>query len=154
MAIPPVDTVGASPAGSIGPARVIFEGSPSWKAQFWSYVLAWTLCLVLVGFVWLLVLHLRRKNTRYKITERSIDYEVGVFSKKIETLQLWRVRDLAFRQSVTERMMGVARIHILTTDASDPELVLRGLPGSRELFEGVKEATEVARQQRVMGVIE
>lgn len=153
MTTPPVmETAGAVPVS--GPAKLIFEGSPSWKAQFWSYVFAVITSLVIVGLVWLLVLHLKRKNTRYKITDRSIDYEVGIFTRKIETLQLWRVKDLTFHQGFAERMMGVARIHVVTTDASDHELVLRGLPGSRELFESVKEAAEVSRQHRVMGVVE
>ncbi|MCC7540827.1 MAG: PH domain-containing protein [Deltaproteobacteria bacterium] len=154
MATPPPTEVAAGAQAPVGPATVIFEGSPSWKASFWSYVFAVILSLVLIGLVWLLVLHLKRKNTRYKITDRSIDYEIGIFTRRIETLPLWRVRDISFQQGVMERMMGVARIRILTTDTTDHELTLRGLPGSRELFDKVKEAAEVSRQQRVMGVVE
>src|SRR3954464_11441178 len=81
-----------APAGgaAIQPAVVIFEGSPSWKAWFWQYLSAGVLALALVGLVWMGILNVRRKSRRYRITTRTIDYEVGVFGKRVETLQLWR----------------------------------------------------------------
>jgi membrane protein YdbS with pleckstrin-like domain len=136
------------------PALVIYEGAPSWKAWFWSYVAAFVLSLAVIGLVWILVLHLTRKASRYKLTDRTIDYESGVFSKQIETLQLWRVQDIDFQQSLLERILGIARIRVFTKDVTDPELVLRGLPASREIFDKLKDATELARQQRVIGLVE
>ena len=136
------------------PAVVIYEGYPSWKAWFWSYLLAGVLSLALVGLVWMLVLNLRRKARRYRITDRTIDYEVGVFSKRLETMQLWRVHDLDFRQSFLDRLLGIATIHVFAKDVTDPEIVLRGLPASREIFDRLKDACDIARQQRVIGVVE
>lgn len=135
-------------------ARSIFEGTPSWKAWFWSYVAAIILSLALVGLIWLAMLEWRRKSLRYRITERTIDYEAGLLSRRLETLQLWRVRDLDLRQSFMDRLLGVAEIRVFTKDTSDPELVLRGLPASREVFEALKDAAELSRQQRVLGVVE
>ena len=147
---------GAPPygAGAMQPAALIYEGAPSWKAWFWSYVFAGLLAPVLVGLIWMGVLNLRRKNRRYRITSRTIDYEMGVFSKTVETLQLWRVKDIDFRQSVMERMLGIATIHVFTSDLTDPEIIIRGLPASREIFDRLKDACELARQQRVVGVVE
>jgi len=145
----------APPAPSHQQARVLFEGSPSWKAWFWQYVLAWILAIVLVGLVWVLVLHLVRKATKYKVTTASIDTEVGVFSRRIETLQLWRIKDIDFQQSFWERILGVARIFVFTKDVTDPVLTIVGLPGSRDLFDQLKEAIETARQSRnLMGIVE
>jgi uncharacterized membrane protein YdbT with pleckstrin-like domain len=118
------------------------------------YVMAGVLCVVLVGIVWMLILNWKRKSLRYKITERTIDYETGLLSRRIETLQLWRVQDIDFRQSLIQRMLGVAEIHIFTKDRTDAELVLRGLAGAREVFEELKNAAELARQQRVVGLVQ
>ncbi|WP_437929113.1 PH domain-containing protein [Sorangium sp. So ce291] len=146
--------VGSALAPSPGGARVIFEGTPSWKAWFWSYVAAGVLSLVLVGLVWLGILHWRRKSLHYKITDRTIDYEAGLLTRRVETLQLWRVHDIDLRQTFLERLLDIAEIRVFTRDASDPELVIRGLPASRELFEALKNAAELARQQRVLGVVQ
>jgi membrane protein YdbS with pleckstrin-like domain len=137
-----------------GPPRVIFDGAPSWKAWFWSYVFAGILSIALVGLVWIAILNWMRKSRKYRVTERNIDYEVGMLSKRIETLQLWRVHDLDFSQSFVERMLGIARIQIFTKDVTDPVLVLKGLPASRDIFDQLKDAAELARQQRVIGIVE
>lgn len=140
--------------GQLQPAMILYEGSPSWKAWFWSYVFAGVLSVALVGLVWMAILNLKRKSHRYKLTSRTIDYEDGVFSKRVETLQLWRVKDLDFRQSLLERMLGIATIHVFTSDVTDPEILIRGLPASREIFDRLKDACDLARQQRVVGVVE
>jgi len=142
------------PRSAMAPALVIFEGYPSWKAWFWSYFAAGVLSLALVGLVWLFFLNLRRKGRRYRITDRTVDYEVGLFTRRVETLQLWRIHDLDFRQGVLDRMLGIATIHIFAKDVTDPEIVLRGLPASREIFDRLKDACEIARQARVVGVVE
>ena len=97
---------------------------------------------------------MQRKGRRWRITNRTIDYEVGVFSKRVETLQLWRVKHIDFRQSFMERLLGIATIHVLTNDLADAELCIRGLPASREIFDRLKDACNLARQQRVVGVVE
>ncbi len=171
------------PPAALGPAQTIFEGAPSWKAWFWSHILAGVLilaavalawigflskftpltplqtligigALVLAALVWLLVLTLIRKSSRYRITSRNLDTEHGIISKQIETLQLWRVRDLDFRQSFTDRLLGIAQIRVFTADVSDPEIILKGLPASRDIFDKLKDAAELARQQRVVGIVE
>ncbi len=144
---------GPAPAAPLA-RQVIFEGTPSWKAWFWSYMAAGVLSLAVVGLIWLGILHWRRKSIRYKITDRTIDYELGVLSRRVETLQLWRVQDLDLRQGLMDRVLGVAEIRIFTKDASDPEMVLRGLPASREIFEALKNAAELSRQQRVVGLVQ
>ncbi|EYF05536.1 PH domain-containing protein [Chondromyces apiculatus] len=143
---------GASTA--LGAPRVVYEGTPSWKAWFWSYVAAGILSLVVVGLIWMAVLHWKRKSIHYKITDRTIDYEAGLLSRRVETLQLWRVQDLDMQQTFMERLLGVAQIRVFTKDTTDPELVLRGLPASRDIFEALKGAAELSRQQRVVGLVE
>ena len=165
-----------------GPATTIFKGAPAWKGQFWSVVAAallivvglaaapalhmaadveWTPALIAaavvagLGLVWSLVLWGTRSTLTFHVTTRAIDVESGLLSKNIETLQLWKVRDIEFRQTLTDRLLGVARIRIFTQDVTSPQILLWGLPGSRTLFERLKEAIEIARQTRnVIGVVE
>lgn len=145
---PQAAAVQRAPEG-MGLARVVYEGTPSWKASFWTYVLTAPVFFLVWPF-----LNWSRKSTRYRITDRTVDVERGIFSKVIDTLQLWRVRDLEYRQTLLERMLGIARILVYTTDKTDPELVIAGLPASRELFDRLKDSAELARQQRVVGVVE
>ena len=165
------------------PAAVtIFKGAPSWKAQFWSVVaaaalgvgglcgapilhlsfaVAWNWALIEgavalgLGGSWLLYLWAARATLKFLITTRAIDVESGLFSKNIETLQLWRVRDLEFHQTMTDRLLGVSRVQLFTHDETTPQLLLWGLPGSRRIFEQLQDALEIARRSRnVIGLVE
>ena len=81
--------------------------------------------------------------------------EEGVFARRINTLQLWRVRDVVFEQSLTQRMLGVASIRLLAHDDASPKVLLSGLANGREVFEEVKLAIDLARQSRnVVGLVE
>jgi uncharacterized membrane protein YdbT with pleckstrin-like domain len=138
----------AAPRPAARPPQVLYAGSPSWKAFFWRYVL---LTPTIVGWF---VLQWWRRSRRVQITDRHIDTEEGMISRRIETLQLWRVRDIDWTQSLLDRMLGVATIHVYGTDRTDPHLLLRGLPSDRALFDRLKESVELSRQQRVVGLVE
>ena len=152
-AAPPMALAG--PAQPPAAAAVLFRGSPSWKAYFFQYVLACLLAPAVVGLVWLLILHLKRTSTRYAISATTLDIESGILSRSIDTLQLWRVRDLEFSQSLWNRILGIASIRVFTKDASDPELRIVGLPGSRAIFDQLKDAIEESRRSRnLLGIVE
>ena len=75
--------------------------------------------------------------------------------RRIETLQLWRIKDIDFQQTFWDRILGVARIFVFTKDVTTPVLTIVGLPGSRALFDQMKDAIEAARQSRnLMGIVE
>jgi uncharacterized membrane protein YdbT with pleckstrin-like domain len=106
------------------------------------------------AFGWL-YLTLMRRSLHYRITTRTIDIESGILSKKIETLQLWKVRDIEFVQSLLDRMLSIAHINIVTHDVTNPKLVLWGLPDSRAIFDKLKDSIDLARQSRnVVGLME
>lgn len=176
----------AAASGAGGPparleTRILFEGSPSWRAGLWPYVGAVTLALgglglaifllaqywkdkiyslgglvlLVAGVGWFLYLHLDRRATHVRISNQTIDLERGLFGRSIETIQLWRVRDIDFEQTFGERILGIARIRVVSHDQMQPTLVLRGLPGSRQLFTDLRDAIAIARQARnVVGVVD
>jgi uncharacterized membrane protein YdbT with pleckstrin-like domain len=164
---------------------VLFEGSPSWRSRFWSYVglvagvlggavlaglskvqpagrtppaphvTVWVgLGLLGAGALVLLVMELLRRAERVRISTQTIDMESGILSKRIQTLQLWRVREIDYAQSLGERILRISRIHIGAGEKL-PELVLRGLPSKRDLFLALRDAVGIARQSKnVLGLVE
>lgn len=163
-------------------AVTLYEGAPSWKAWFSRYAgvallaslalgaplalhlaaaWAWSLAaipLAVLGLAAIALLahtELRRRLTRYRITTRTIDVETGLLSRTIDTLQLWRVRDVQFEQRLAERMLGLATIRVFTSSADKPEVVLRGLGDARKVFDDVKAAVDASRRSgNVMGIVE
>lgn len=117
----------------------MFNGTlPAW----WHWWL--TAAFLVAGLVVLLVPLIMTRSIRYRVTNYRINWERGLFGKDIDTLELWHVEDLKFRQSIFQRMMGVGTITIMTHDDTTPNLVLRSVPNARYLFETL--------QQRVIAV--
>jgi hypothetical protein len=110
-----------------------------------------TLALIAAGLLCFLVPWLWTKRIRYRISNYRIDYERGLLSRRIDTLELWHVEDISFNQSLIDRIMGVGDIKVISHDDTTPQLLLKGLPNPRPLFESLKQRIIAVKRQR--GVI-
>jgi uncharacterized membrane protein YdbT with pleckstrin-like domain len=128
--------------------ELIWEGRPTWKAWAGRWIAGWVLLPILVGLALLVSVWLRTRSIRWKLTSRRIEIETGFFSKKVDTLELWRVRDVEFSQSIIDRMVGVSCLSITAHDGSSPILQIRGAPGDRAVYDRLMTALMQARQQR------
>jgi membrane protein YdbS with pleckstrin-like domain len=91
------------------------------------------------------------KRNRFKITNYRIDFEHGLITTNIDTLELWHVNDVRMRQGPLDKLFGVGSIHITSDDRSTPELELRSVSDPRPLFENLKQRVIAVKRQR--GVI-
>ena len=128
--------------------EVLWEGRPSWRAWAVRWIAGWVLLPVLVGLFLLVPVWLRTRSKRWKLTSKRVEVESGFLSKRIDTLELWRVRDVEYRQSLVDRMAGVACIFVTAHDGSQPALEIRGIPGDRAIYDKLMAAVMDARQQR------
>jgi uncharacterized membrane protein YdbT with pleckstrin-like domain len=128
--------------------ELIWEGRPMWKAWAGKWILGWVLLPVLVGAFLLVQVWIGTRSKRWKLTSRRIEVEKGWLSKQIDTLELWRIRDIEFRQSLMDRMVGVASLVITAHDDRDPVMEIRGGPPDRAVYDRLMSAVMQARQQR------
>jgi hypothetical protein len=167
----------SSPPPQVPPHRpaddqeeVYFDGSPLLRGHV-GRVLGWGLIgagaiaagVLLKGVLWLSVVlvvlglltffipAILARTVRYRITNYRIDYERGLLSRRIDTLELWHVEDLSFSQSLLDRITGVGNIKIISHDPTTPELQMRGLPNPRALFTSLQQRIIAVKRQR--GVI-
>jgi membrane protein YdbS with pleckstrin-like domain len=162
--------------------KVLYAGSPSWRAFFREYAIISTLTIavpfvgywlageagastftrllalaipLLCGVLALFALHVYRTSKVFRVTTTNIESEYGVLSKKIDVLELWRCRDVRYQQSLFDRILGIAHIAIFTADVTTPQLNIPGLPASRQLFEKIRDSIEIQRQARnVVGFVQ
>ncbi|HEY4239037.1 MAG TPA: PH domain-containing protein [Kofleriaceae bacterium] len=159
--------------------RTIYEGVPSWKAYLGYYVVGiiggLVVCLILSRMrddgsamtklmnvlipaaavaVFFVGLTLFRKSVRFRVTNTVIETERGMLSRRIDVLQLWRCRDVRYKQNIVDRLLGIAHIEVWAQDATTPHLEIVGMPASRKLFEQLRDSIEIQRQAKnVYGVV-
>ncbi len=93
------------------------------------------------------------KNRRFRVTNDRIEVERGVFTRSLFNLDLWRVQDLAYHQNLIQRILGLGRIHVLTSDKDSPTLSIGPLHRARELYAQLKRAQlDADRRRGVMRV--
>ena len=105
-------------------------------------------------FVFFIGVNLARRSTKFRVTNTVIETEKGMLSKSIDVLQLWRCRDVRYKQSVFDRILGIAHVEVFAQDQTTPHLEIVGMPASRQLFEQLRDSIEIQRQAKnVYGVV-
>lgn len=111
-------------AGLLGLIALHF--SMGWKDQNW---LVWVYAAALVipalwiagGYLvdWL--------TTRYRVTSHRLFEEKGLLSRTIHELELIRVDDVFVSQNLIQRIFNVGNVTVISTDATNPRMVLEGI---------------------------
>jgi uncharacterized membrane protein YdbT with pleckstrin-like domain len=98
---------------------------------------------IMFGYVWLSV-----GSLRFTITTRIVEREQGILMKKIDTLDLGRVKDVEMTQSLMQRMLGLGSIQIISGDRVNPDLVIEDLHNPRPIYEKLRNAVIEMSQRR------
>ncbi|MCX5748343.1 MAG: PH domain-containing protein, partial [Proteobacteria bacterium] len=157
-----------------GDRKTLYEGVPSWKAYMGYYFAVGILGVIVIAItnkvsgadaslkakflntaipvalaaVFLFGLHLWRKSIKFRVSTTVIETERGLLSKSIDVLQLWRCKDVRYRQNLIDRILSIAHVEIFTSDSTTPHLEIVGMPASRQLFEQIRDSIELQRQAR------
>jgi uncharacterized membrane protein YdbT with pleckstrin-like domain len=129
----------------IGPLLLRFT-SLDVRIPWWLLLAFAVLGLIVIGFPVLML-----RSVRYRVSNYRIDFERGLISKNIDTLELWHVEDVKLHQSLLDRILGCGTITVISKDDTTPRLDLCGLPNPRPLFETLKQRIIAVKRQR--GVI-
>jgi uncharacterized membrane protein YdbT with pleckstrin-like domain len=100
----------------------------------------------LLWSAYLLLTFAGRIAVRYTLTPQRLEIERGVLGKRYESLELWRVRDVVLEQTLLERLRGVGRITVLSSDQLEPNLEVGPVPQARRLYDDLRDAVTAARK--------
>ncbi|HEX6882439.1 MAG TPA: PH domain-containing protein [Planctomycetota bacterium] len=93
---------------------------------------------LLPGLVALARALLRRFTLRYRLTNQRLFTDRGLLRRDHDELELIRVDDVSVRQNVLQRLFGVGTVRVLSTDASNPELLMEGIVRPLEVKEQLR----------------
>lgn len=130
--------------------EVLFDGSPALVPGVGLLLL----CVLTLGLA-LPFLWFRAKAKHYKITSQRIVVEVGLFSKTMEQVDLYRITDYVVERPFGQRIMGTGNLVLEAIDSTSPVLRLDALKTDVvALYEKLRVATEAAKQKRGVRVLD
>ena len=130
--------------------ETLWSGTSSQIKNLGIYVL----CLLVIPIPWAIARWLVVKTTTYRLTTERLITERGIFNKTIDTLELYRVRDMQITQPFTQRLFGLQTIHLLTADTTTPSVVVDHIPVSVGLPDKLRAQIEETRMQKRVRTID
>lgn len=125
----------------------VWSGAPSqWQNLGW-----WLSCLLILPIPYALWRWLVVSNTRYVLTDQRLKSSRGVFNRVTDDLELYRIKDTRFQQSVWQRMVGIGDIELSTSDATSPLVRLGNIGNAdavRDTLRGLVEKRRDAKRVR------
>lgn len=105
------------------------------------------LALVIPLFMWLLRWWVT-KCTRYELTSQRLRIRTGVLNKKVEELELFRVKDYTMEQPFLLRLVGLGNLTMVTSDATCPTVAMRAIAGIEDVREKLRQAVQRERDRK------
>jgi hypothetical protein len=87
-------------------------------------------------------------STQYEVTSQRIKVTRGMLGKKADETELIRIKDVRVDQGITDRGFGIGDITITTSEANQPELVLRKVARPDEVKEIIRRAVRQEKERR------
>lgn len=146
----PAPNPALSPTPPPADEEVLFEGRPAVVASLGHLLLA----LLTVGLGWV-YLWLRSLSLHYKVTTQRVVIDRGLFSKRLDQIDLYRVQDYVAERPLGQRMLGTGNLVLQSGDKSTPEVRLDHLKTDVvQLYERVRQATEHEKRRRGVRVVD
>jgi uncharacterized membrane protein YdbT with pleckstrin-like domain len=128
----------------------LFAGHPALLPGIGALLLSiLTLGLALLYYLW------RSRSLHYRITSQRVVIESGILSKKMEQIDLYRIRDYVVERPFGQRLMGTGNILLEAMDSTTPKLRVDGLKTDVvQLYEQLRVLTEADKKMRGVRLIE
>lgn len=88
------------------------------------------------------------KCTTYELTTQRLRIRAGILNKKVDELELFRVRDYSMEQPLMLRMVGLGNLTLVTSDATTPTVAMRAIPGVEAVREKLRNAVQNERDRK------
>jgi uncharacterized membrane protein YdbT with pleckstrin-like domain len=88
------------------------------------------------------------KCTAYELTSQRLRIRTGILNKKVDELELFRVKDYSMEQPFLLRLVGLGNLTMVTSDATTPTVSIRAISGVEAVREKLRNAVQAERDRR------
>ncbi len=128
--------------------KVIWEGHPHHTINLPVYIICGLFCWLFVPLLYAFYVWYENRSINYELTTERLLISTGIFSRKTEELELYRVKDLSIEEPFFMRLLNLANIKLTTSDKTLPEVVIIGVEDARELKDEIRKHVELLRDKK------
>jgi membrane protein YdbS with pleckstrin-like domain len=121
-----------------------FVGFLSLSVSFWVIVVAWLVGAVLYGW--------RRFGVHYELTSQRFIHQTGILTRATDRIEVIDIDDVSFTQGPVQRMFGVGRITITSSDRSHPLLHMIGIADVKSVAGLIDDVRRKERRRRSLHI--
>ncbi len=119
------------------------------QTDYWT---GWAgIAMLFASGVWLAYRMMELKRIRYEVSPNRIEFARGIFSRKIDNLDVYRIVDVKLHRSLLDCLTGVGSVTLITRDETDPTFEFEKIKDPKTLYDFIKKASLVA--DRKQGVV-
>ena len=94
---------------------------------------------------------LRGRTTKFTLTDQRLIVSEGIFTKKTNETELYRVRDTSIEEPFFYRMFGVGNVIIYSTDEAEGKLHFNAYNKPHWIKDQIRNNAEICRQKKRWG---
>ncbi len=132
---------------TVPPEEIIWSGTPSHWTNFGRYVVCGLFFWLVIPIFVAAYYFLKILTTKWTLTNQRLRKRKGILTKKIDEIELYRVKDTQLVQPLLGRIVHIGNVKLLTSDKSQPDEVLEGVRDPVEVREILRDLTEAARRR-------
>lgn len=92
--------------------------------------------------------HLPGAGIRYRVGEEQLVCERGLFCRRVDYMELYRIVDFQEHQSLLQQLCGLKTVVILSTDRNSPKLDLIGIRRGNDIVAIIRERVEINKRKK------
>jgi uncharacterized membrane protein YdbT with pleckstrin-like domain len=132
----------------------VWQGGPSQRVNLGLFIVCGLFFWTVVPLFFILAAYLKTKSTRYEITTQRLRITSGVFSRRVDEIELYRVKDSTLLEPFLLRTQGLGNIAVLSNDTAMPNVLLHAVAQARDVREKLRNAYETRRDEKRVRVAE
>jgi len=149
-----MDEATADNTGNNATEQLIWSGSSSQVRNLHIYLLCALFCWLVIPIFYAIWKWIELRSVHYELTTQRVKLRQGIFSKRTDELELYRVKDSTVIEPFWQRLFGLGNIVITTNDTTTPTLTLEALPDAKDTREKLRGAIEECRDRKRVRIAE
>ena len=121
--------------------KQLYTARPSQILNIVPFIIwSWTLFVPII-------IYLKTRFTVYEVTDQRIKLKTGILNQEIDECELYRVRDYKIVKPFFQRIFGLGKIELVTSDRSNSSINLNGIKNPENLYDLIRDNVEKIRRK-------